>query len=130
MGATKATHLLVIRGETKPAKEVLKKAGWTWNPGAQHWFMRIVPAHADRVRANDTEFMFGSLRMNRKGCQVTLDGSVVWTSKTFGSKTFGSKTFGSETTDAPIPGDLDNCDAYGNPVMSKRIPGSAPDDRI
>lgn len=120
MSATKATHLLVIRGDTKPAKEVLKKAGWTWNPDAQHWFMRLVPAHAERVRANDTEFMFDSLRLNRKGCQVTLDGIVVWT----------SKTFGSPTPDAPIRGDLDNCDAHGNPVKSERIPGSAPDDRI
>lgn len=116
---TTTTHLLVIRGDTRPAKEVLKKAGWTWNPDAKHWFMRLVPAHAERVRNGDTEFAHKSLKINRKGCQVTLDGIVVWTSKTFGCR-----------AEAPIPSDLDNCDAHGNPVVTKRIPGSAPDDRI
>jgi hypothetical protein len=120
MAATKATHLLVIRGDTRPSKEVLKKAGWTWSPEGGHWYMRLVPAHAERVRANDTSFMYESLKLNRKGCQVTLDGSVVWTSKSFG----GAKA------EAPIPGDIDNCDAHGNRVASSRIPGSAPDDRI
>jgi len=119
---TKATHILVIRGDTKPAKEVLKKAGWTWNPEAQHWFMRLVPAHAERVR-NDKEFREDSLRCNRKGCQVTLDGEVIWTSKTFQEST-------SPVADTPIPGDVYNCDAHGNYVRSTRIPGSAPDDRI
>lgn len=115
------TCLLVIRGDTRPAKEVLKKAGWTWNSVAQHWFMRIVTAHADRIRGGDTEFAHGSLKLNRKGCQVTLDGIIVWT----------SKTFVAATPEAPIGGDHGNCcDGHGNPVATKKIPGSAPDDRI
>lgn len=120
------TYLLVIRGDTRPAKEVLKKAGWTWNPQAQHWFMRLVPAHAERVSAGDTEFMYKSLYINRKGCQVTLDGVVVWTSKTFAA----APGQPAKLANADQDGFGWNADAAGNNAAGQVIPGSSPDDRI
>lgn len=116
------SHLLIIRGDTKPAKEVLKKTGWKWNPDKGYWWMRLVTAHAERVLAGDESFMKDSLKMNRKGCQVTLDGVVVWTSKTFG-----------EATETPKPThhhDEHTVDSRGYNVRTQKIDGSAPDDRV
>ena len=116
---------LIISGDTRPAKETLKKAGWTWDSAAKVWWMDLVAAHADRVRQGDTEFSHKSLKINRKGCQVTLDGVVVWTSKTFG---VAAETHAGDSYNPA--GDSYNHDAFGNFVAAQKIPGSSPDDRI
>lgn len=126
MARVTATHELTIRGETRPAKEALKAAGWKWEPARQLWSMMLVDAHAARIVAGDAEFRRG-LKADRKGCQVHLDGEVVWT-----SKTFGTPPPAAPATDAGPDQDGFgwNTDGHGNAVRSRQIPGSAPNDRI
>ena len=125
MTATR-TYRLTCRGNTQPAKESLKARGWKWNPTAKHWYLILVAAHAQRIIDGDDEF-FRGLGGHKKGCQLCLDGNVVWTSKTFG------ESAAPQTTSRTVP-DQDgygwNVDAAGNPVRTQAIPGSSPDDRV
>lgn len=118
------THRLVMTGDTRPSKEALKARGWKWQPGQLCWTMGLVDAHAARLVAGDMEFLKG-LNGMRKGCQVTLDGQVIWTSKTYGPATV-TQPVASRVPDQDGMGW--NCDQFGNRVAGRAICGSAPDD--
>lgn len=114
---TTKRFMLVIRGNTKPIKEELKRKGWRWNAQAKNWMRWVDEAHAERIRNGDDEFLRG-LGGRKKGCCTTLQGIEVFRSKTFGESQPDQDGFGW------------NSDQFGNPVASKKIPGSCPDDRI
>jgi hypothetical protein len=126
MSRTIANHRLTCDGNTKPCKESLKDRGWKWDAAAGHWYMMLVDAHARLIIDGDDEF-FRGLGGHKKGCRLTLDGVVRWTSKTYGAPA------GEGAKDVRLP-DPDgfgwNCDQAGNLVSTRRIPGSAPDDMI
>lgn len=122
---TSETHKLTMTGDTKPSRDALKARGWKWNPEKGHWWMSLVDAHAERILAGDDEFLRG-LNGTRKGCQVRLDGVVVWTSKTYAQPVATQP----RSQYADQDGYGWNCDQFGNAVAAKRIPGSAADDMI
>ena len=120
------TYLLVCSGNTRANKELLKARGWKYDPKSRTWDKRLVAAHAQRVRARDAEFLKGLGQF--KGCLLTLQGIEIWRSKTYVEPTAAPRVSSSRYADQDGFGW--NCDAAGNPVSSKRIPGSAPDDMI
>lgn len=120
------TYCLVCSGNTRANKELLKARRWTYDPASQTWHKRLVAAHAQRVRARDAEFLKGLGQF--KGCRLTLEGIEIWRSKTYVDATAAPRVNSNRHADPDGFGW--NCDAYGNPVASKRIPGSAPDDMI
>ena len=126
MAKTIATHKLTCDGDTRPWKESLKARGWKWDPAAGHWYMMLVDPHAQMIVDGQDDF-FRGLGGHKKGCRLTLDGIVRWTSKTYGAAA-------SEPAKDSRQPDADgfgwNCDAAGNLVSTRRIPGSAPDDMI
>jgi hypothetical protein len=122
---TTATYKLTCSGNTRPVKDTLKARKWTYDPASQTWYLRLVAAHADRVRAGDSEFLKG-LGGNLKGCRLCLEGGEVWRSKTFVSPAVGS----GKADQYGYQRDAYNRDANGNAVFSAAIPGSDPNDRI
>ena len=119
------TYKLTCSGNTRDVKETLKARKWTYDPASQTWYMRLVAAHADRVRNGDAEFLKG-LGGQLKGCRLCLEGAEVWRSKTFAAP---AVTAG-KADQYGYQRDADNRDANGNAVFSRPIPGSDPNDRI
>lgn len=120
------TYCLTCSGNTRANKEFLKARKWTYDPAARVWFKQLVAEHAARVRARDAEFLKSLGQF--KGCRLCLQGIEVWRSKTYVEATAAPRANGNRRADPDGFGW--NCDAFGNPVASKRIPGSAPDDCI
>lgn len=115
-------HEIRIKGQTKAIKEVLKSAGWTYDGAAKNWVKYVDDQTANALRGGDRDLL-KSLGGRKKGCQVFLDHSPIYTSPTFAeaAPNRGGNVFA---------GDLYAADAAGNLVPGKQIPGSAPDDRI
>lgn len=116
-------YRLTCRGNTRPVREALKARGWKWDPATQSWYMMLVEAHARRIWDGDEVFRRG-LGGQKKGCQLVLDGQIVWTSQTYQATPASGGSGGSTGRD------LYNCDARGNWAAGAQIPGSCPDDRI
>lgn len=122
------THRLVMIGDTRPSKEALKARGWKWQPGQLCWTMGLVDAHAARLAAGDIEFLKG-LNGMRKGCQVTLDGQVIWTSKTYAGPATAAQPAQPVASRVPDQDGIGwSCDQFGNRVAGRAIRGSSPDD--
>ena len=122
-----ATYCLSCSGNTRQWKESLKARNWKYDPSSQTWYLRLVKAHADRIRSKDEAFLKG-LGGNLKGCRLCLEGIEVWRSKTYVA---ANAQPARNATRQPDPDGFGwNCDAHGNPVSSRVIPGSAPDDMI
>ena len=83
--------------------------------------MTLVDAHAQRIVDGD-EYFFRGLGGHKKGCRLTLDGIVRWTSKTYESPQLPEASDGQRTPDADGFGW--DCDQHGNLVATQRIPGS------
>lgn len=119
------TYKLTCSGNTRAVKETLKARKWTYDPASQTWYMRLVAAHADRVRNGDAEFLKG-LGGQLKGCRLCLEGVEVWRSKTYAE----AGQAASKSDDYGYQRDEYNRDATGNAVFSRAIPGSDPNDRV
>jgi hypothetical protein len=114
---------LVITGETRPAKDVLKKAGWTYDAASQSWSRQITQYWVDQLADDDTRFAaLTTLQARKKGCRVTLDGETVFTSSTYSA--------GGQSHHSAAAIGSDNRDANGVYCPSVRIPGSSPDDLV
>ena len=118
-------YRLTCSGSTFQWKETLKARRWSYDPASKTWYVMLVEAHAERVRAGDADFLKG-LGGQLKGCRLCLDGIEVWRSKTYENAAVPSKADRHPDQD----GFGWNCDAAGNRVASVAIAGSSPDDRV
>lgn len=109
---------LTCTGDTYSHRVALKDAGWKWDSSRQTWYTLIDSTDASRILAGEKDLLKGR-GGQRVGCQLWIDGRVVWTSKTFQAASHVDQDgFGW------------NCDAHGNAVAGTRIPGSSPDDMV
>jgi len=114
---------LRIEGDTKPHKEMLKARGFKWNPEAGRWWCDVTDWQAARLIDEATRAEeFDPMKLNKKGCRVTVGDVVIWQSKTYGVDV-------SETGKTDVIRDEFAHDSQGNYCPGKQIPGSAPDDR-
>jgi hypothetical protein len=119
----RALHELVVSGDTRPARVVLRARGWIYDSASCSWIMRLVADHADRVLAGDREFLRG-LGGCKPGCVITLDGREVWR-----SRSYGVAIAAPQRGVGPDPEGW-GLDSRGYRVETRPIPGSSPDDRI
>lgn len=114
---------LRIEGNTKPQKEMLKARGFRWNPEQGRWWCDITDWQAARLideatRAEELDPM----KLNKKGCRVTVGDVVIWQSTTYGIEV-------APVSEPHVVRDEYACDAHGNYCPGGQIHGSAPDDR-
>ena len=123
-----AKYEIQITGDTKAIKEDLKRQGFRWVPTCVSWAKPITDGMAETIRrgGRPAQDALASIHGRKKGCQTLLSeagkiGVVVYISPTYQTPV--------PREDSAVPG-LDYCDAQGNYIGGKRIPGSAPDDLI
>lgn len=110
------TYTAVLTGDTYPIRDILRKQDWRWNAALKVWTKQIGGQTEARISAGDGAAI-QEIKGNKKGCRLTVNGIVRWTSKTFAAH--------------PDQDGLGwNVDERGNPVAGRQIPGSAPDDLI
>lgn len=113
--AIKATNKLVMDGNTYQwRKQIGESRWWKYDAAKKHWYMMFEDCYLERVLAGDKAFLDG-WKACKKGCRLTVNGVVVWQSKTYGeARPVATVSYAGE----------DHCDALGNAVSAKRIPGS------
>jgi len=110
---------LSINGETKAIKADLRRDGYRWEPATASWVRDVTDAQAAAIMDDATrQATLTSLHGRKRGCRTYLGAIEVYRSPSYSAEA------------APMRGDADNCDAAGNYVPGRRIPGSAPEDRI
>ena len=113
------TNMLRIEGDTYQHRKTLISSGYKWNAEKKRWYQELSDSMAAKVRAGDKHWMYEVLNVNLKGCQATLGGEVIYTSKTYAA---------AQSQPKPVARDVYACDAAGNYCGGPVIPGSAPDD--
>ena len=134
---TDKTITLKVDGSTRPVKDVLKKAGYTWSPDQQCWCRKINRYWADQIQTGDGDTRLAALKEMaavHPGCRIRMkvigvDGWYVLHSDGWQVLSNDEAITPADATSAVRPG-LDYCDAAGNYVGGKRITGSAPDDLV
>ena len=114
-----------IDGRTKDIRKNLKLHGWRWDSATQSWCRTIDEATASAIETGGTSMWraIQSVGGWKKCCRICVAGREVWRDP-------GYTDYIDAALAKPSRGDRDNCDAAGNYVGGRKIPGSAPDDLI
>jgi hypothetical protein len=119
----------ILSGNTRPMKDELMAHGWRWD--GRSWSKTISAEQAAALRDAATEDArrdaARAVKGAKKGCMLTVDGLVRYVSPAYVAP---AAQAGRGHGQADQDGFGWNCDARGNFVAAKRIPGSAPHDRV
>jgi hypothetical protein len=116
---------VTVSGDTKSRREGLKKRKFQWSPTQQHWWLWLSDTHSGYLldEATRDEYL-DRLDYRLRGCQVAVDGVVVYTSPSYADLP-AVPAYHSAAAEGS-----DNRDAYGNYVPARRVTGSSPDDLV